>query len=43
VALCHVQMAESQQRLAAQAAVFCAPGSSRRRNRAPAPRISSQS
>jgi crossover junction endodeoxyribonuclease RuvC len=43
VALCHVQMAESQQRIAAQSAVLYAPGGSRRRNRAAVPRIPSLS
>jgi len=39
VALCHVQMAESQQRFALQSAVLCAPGASRRRSRPATPRI----
>ena len=39
VALCHVQMAESQQRFAVQSALLSAPGGSRRRNRPPVPRI----
>lgn len=43
VALCHVQMAETQRRMAAQSAVLCAPGGSRRRNRAAVPRIPSLS
>ncbi len=43
VALCHVQMAEAQQRLAVQSAVLCAPRGSRRRNRAAVPRIPSLS
>jgi crossover junction endodeoxyribonuclease RuvC len=43
VALCHVQMAESQQRLAAQSAVICAPRGSRRRNREAVQRVPSLS
>jgi crossover junction endodeoxyribonuclease RuvC len=43
VALCHVQMAEAQRRLAAQSAVLRAPRSLRPRNRSTAPRISSLS
>jgi crossover junction endodeoxyribonuclease RuvC len=43
VALCHVQMAESRQRLAVQSAVLCAPRGSRRRNRPASPRILSSS
>src|SRR5580704_16210317 len=43
VALCHVQMAESQQRLAAHSAVVSVPRDSRRRNRPVAPRILSVS
>ena len=44
VALCHVQMAESRRRLAAQSAVFDVPSaSSRRRNPAPNRRIPSLS
>jgi crossover junction endodeoxyribonuclease RuvC len=43
VALCHVQMAESRQRLALQTAVLCAPRAPRRRNRPAAPRVLSSS
>jgi crossover junction endodeoxyribonuclease RuvC len=43
VALCHVQMAESQQRFAAQPAAPGANRDSRRRNRPAAPRIASLS
>ncbi len=43
VALCHVQMAESRQRLALQSAVLCAPRAPRRRSRPAAPRILSSS
>jgi crossover junction endodeoxyribonuclease RuvC len=43
VALCHVQMAESQQRIAAQSAVLCSRAVSRRRNRAAVPRVPSLS